>query len=691
MHATTTTPTTPDDRAELPGPRLDRRRSRLAAAIVSMALLAGACGGSGGAADDDTAGATPDPTSVPTGDPDTIDVDPVDAETGPADGTEPETAWDRLAAEAATPDGAVPLETALAGFSLAFGALPGVELPDGPAGDVDGTAAMDWMAQHLDELTPEQRAAVDIALTPLDGNGNPVLPPAPAGRSALPQADAEVRGCYGEVPLFEDVPSSRRYRRVVDRAVFLVEERLGPLLATPYVGFGPGSHLADAAGYAPDCDSTATSCTIRITPFGASAPTDRLLQFLVHEVVHCFQAATIPIRDHQRRPAWLKEGFPTYAGLALGGDGPLTSWWRTYLTHPWRSLYSQSYEALGFFALIEASGQDPFLTFRSAYYDATLEGEFRGAAGSAYDVVMSTWASSFARESDRGLAWDATGPLITPHVYDRGDSVAIAEGEQWALGAGDVASQLAHLTLDAEVITTSVAPGTFGRLGFDSHDDVELRAGDDVWCNRDGGCECPEGSPGAGTATSPVPSIGVLVAITGWGAAGGLIEVRGMSLDDLCGEAPEVPPAVEACLVGTWVSDAFVDPGPIPDYDAVGGDGAVVVIAADGTVDYDLDPMASLVSFDTQIDIGFESASFGEAHGHITATGGVVTLVDLDDTLTYHTLSVGGLQNELPAGPAALIYLASTTTYTCAGDQLVTTQPDVIEGGTIQITFQRQH
>ena len=67
-------------------------------------------------------------------------------------------------------DGSVDLQAALEAFSLVIAPLPGVDLPaaDPPAmyERASGDFAVDWIARHLAELTPQQRAAVDAALAP---------------------------------------------------------------------------------------------------------------------------------------------------------------------------------------------------------------------------------------------------------------------------------------------------------------------------------------------------------------------------------------------------------------------------------------------------------------------------------------------------------------------------------------------
>ena len=57
-------------------------------------------------------------------------------------------------------DGSVSQDTALQAFSIAFGPLPGVSVPQGEAGFVgSGTMAMHWLVGYWDELTSDQQQA----------------------------------------------------------------------------------------------------------------------------------------------------------------------------------------------------------------------------------------------------------------------------------------------------------------------------------------------------------------------------------------------------------------------------------------------------------------------------------------------------------------------------------------------------
>jgi hypothetical protein len=76
------------------------------------------------------------------------------------------TAWDNATA-GITRDGKVPLQTALEAFSVVYGALPGVQMPQGDdAFTGSGTGAVRWLLGHWQELTEEQKTAASRIFDP---------------------------------------------------------------------------------------------------------------------------------------------------------------------------------------------------------------------------------------------------------------------------------------------------------------------------------------------------------------------------------------------------------------------------------------------------------------------------------------------------------------------------------------------
>jgi hypothetical protein len=586
--------------------------------------------------------------------------------------------------------GIVTLDAALGAFATLVGPIPGVEPldPDTPgiAGVTGGGGALRWLAAHLDELTLEQRAAVDALLTPVDGDGQPVPPQAPPAKAA--QAP-EVPGCSFGTTLFDDVAGAEPYRQMVDTALAALETRLGALRVDTAVGFqadsGPqGTASATAAPWAPDCDQQAVACTILITPLGLQSPAD-LQTTLAHELVHCYQAAEISIAAWDALQPWRAEGFANWAAAALFDPTSIAGHWRHYLTHPEMPLFDRGYSAFPFYAHVQHVGGDPWATFEPALHETTNAGAFAVTVGDSLTTVADTWAAGLARDPGRGSAWDTDGPGILPDAYEVPDDALLA-GDSIALHAAAGAHALRHVAFSADVVGVT-ATGAAGRIGWDGASDSLVADLSGPWCTLPGGCECPDGS---NPAPNAIPADGALFAVSGIAVAAS-VEVVGASLADLCLE-PDISVTVEdgpvdECLVGAWVSQMWTLPGPLPDLDATGGAGVVLDISASGDVIYDFEAMEPVSSYDEQIDVTFATVSRGTSTGQVVATGGTVELLALDESGLVHRLEAGPVSQTIPAGPSSYVELTAADSYTCSGNSFTTTEIDPVERSSVTITY----
>jgi hypothetical protein len=655
---------------------MHRTRSRhlLLALVAVTALLAEACGGGGEAA-------APPSTAAPTTD--TADATPAD-DPAPGD-VEPAadidaTAWGALLADLPE-DGTVPLDAALQAFSLAYGPLPGVEVPAGERGVVDGTAAMTWLAQHANELTPAQAGAAAVAMSARDGAGA-IVASAPAGPSRRAVTSPGVSNpCYADaITLTADAEGTAAFRPALDRAIAELEQYLGPLGVPVHLGFSDAAPpvVADAAGWAPDCGSTSRSCTIRLATHATTRPAEAIDASFLHEVVHCFQMTVVPISTLQHRPRWIVEGFAEWAAEQLVDGGVPDNWWSHYLILPGRSLFHRTYDALGLWATLETLGLDPWSTFEAGLLAEGNDAALAATAGDVYGELGTGWAAGFARAPERGTVWDVTAPRISSDRYVAPE-VEVAIGGVVEATTRPAANSLQHVTMFAEVVVVTVGSGG-GRLSYDAGSERLLADLTGPLCGTRE-CECPPGTPRADTEFEDVESASFLLAVTGL-ATPGQVTLEGMTLEDYCGDT---------CLVGVWETDTITVPGPYPELTEVGGAGAILIVEADGTVTYDFDPMGPMTRYDDQLDISFEAASFGVAVGHVTFTDdGQVVVVDLDTSGTYHTLTAGPVNTELPAGPSAYVYFGNGRTVDCTGDVLSMSYTEPVSGQGMQVLFGRQ-
>jgi hypothetical protein len=154
------------------------------------------------------------------------------------------------------------------------------------------------------------------------------------------------------------------------------------------------------------------------------------------------------------------------------------------------------------------------------------------------------------------------------------------------IGVNAAASQLAQLTVEADVVTFTSTPGAHGRLGFGQSTDVLLNAAaGPTYCTKPGGCSCPQGTSHAGTSFVTLPAGPAFVAVTG-GLQFAKVDVHGQSLEDFCKSA--------SCIVGNWRTANATFHFAQLDGTATGGGGIRIKIAPSGHADVDYATMKTI-------------------------------------------------------------------------------------------------
>lgn len=500
--------------------------ARAAVAIVTVFAILGAlgCGGSSGTR---SGRATrPSPATV-----------------GPAPA---DTAWGQLLARIG-PEGDVDQDTALAAFALAFGPVPGAKVPPGPPGNVnDGSEALRWAIRLRDQLSGEQRAAVDrvvAATANAPGGGGP-------GR-AFRQADG---------------PGTSRYRTLIDEMLARFKGPLGALPIPTSVALVGAEGVAWATAVGLDAqdgqDGAAVRCAIGITPTGQKAGDDALAQVIAHEVFHCYQNAWIGTgrvyHDKDVAP-WVIEGAATWAGINTAPEeaGDPDNWWSTYLVSPTMALFSRSYDAVGFYGQVHQQGVDLWPLMAKFHSAAGNLARYHVLADPAGPAFLDAWAPGYFRRPARGPAWDITGKAVPeagtldPPV----DDLPVANGSERGLSAKPFTNTLEVLDTKADV--THFAFTGHARLsdegGFDSTELTDL-----YLCTRSGGnCACPDQAAGDGSDGLPASRQSVtgtlILGLTG-GTDGTTGTVSGQSLKDFCAKRkakPRVTSTLRPCAVVT--------------------------------------------------------------------------------------------------------------------------------------------
>lgn len=462
-------------------------RGAILAAGASLCLVVSACGAPGLYAPPDAAGqATGSPGAPGT--------------SGGVGSSVPTTAWGRAVA-GIRPDGTVPLETALAAFSVAFGPIPGVETPEGDP-EVIGSASgpTRWILNHWDELTSDQQAAVHGYLA-VDG-------PASAQAGLIAAAG----------PVTADVLDQSGFKRLADEMVAKVGAKLNRTLGVPVdVVFRdlpppkPGDIIyantvpLDAAGEAA-VESTPKMARCQVQVGKATQALDGVVEqeaVLAHEVFHCYQyALATKLADAKAMPAWLAEGAGAWVGeeIAAGGSTIGNHYWLGWMSQPKYSLFEREYSAIGFFAHLKTSGVDVWSLLdkmQLAAIGKSADAYLIAVGGAQGDTAIDAWAPSYVSDQGLGTEWFMDGPGKPPGSIALFYRAGMVELDQYPIFEDPVTAYPLRLTVDSEVFVVKPFVAPRG-LMYDKTNGQQKLA--DVagmpFCLKSDDCSCPEGSPG---------------------------------------------------------------------------------------------------------------------------------------------------------------------------------------------------
>ena len=659
---------------------------RFSCVILAITLLIAGCGPGGtgrpggGSTDPDVGGPTDpgDPTDLPE-----IDLTETPREL---------TAWEMVTAGIAE-DGTVPKDVALQAFALTLGDIPGVTPPTADTvGAECGSVALRWVTQHADDLTAEELTAIHEALRPIgDVEG-----------SAARFTQASILGDHGctvgNDGVSEDGEGAEQYRPILEQELAKLEQAFGRTLGIPvYLTLGLGKSGSDTLAWASpqsgtDCDlDPASSCRVQLLVNRAEvASEEKLRMVLSHELVHCFQVSWMPATESLEQPDWLSEGFPDYAGCRLNPAADRTSF-SLYILTSLRPLYARTYDASGFFFHLHSIGADLFGRYPDAYTMTSSHDVFAhliAPSGSDFD---NTWASAMALDPARGDAWYM--PEAPAGATVSVPAGTLVSGNRFTAKVSEPGTRIAHIDFEADIVRFKAGGGQHGRISWDDGGESLLTEIDgQAYCRKIDGCECPPGTTGYPPQT-PIPSLSAMVSVAGT-TEETTLEIIGLSLDDYCRRRnqPEPPPAegVDACIVGTWESDEWILPGPLPALNARGGAGAVVTIHANGLTEWDFSDMQPLTSVDSQIDVVTNQYSRGTATGRIETSDGDWTVSETN-TSAMTGFMIDNILGQIPlvGGPGLFVLLAEGG-YTCGGDLLSYSTTDPVEGTTISISLHRQ-
>ena len=353
---------------------------------------------------------------------------PWDRSSGPPDAT----VWQNITSQIS--DGRMSKDGALQAFAFLHQVdIPGVEIPEGTDGDdhpTSGSGVARWVNAHWDDLEPAQREVIDdtLALGPDDV----VVDIDFAAGTVQGQGRGEVGA--------DDCPKDDAMVQAICADVLRAIAEIGPLLGIPTIKPGTGlvsmkqvkvavSEKDGGTAYAethpadtPLGDYSPCYIVVWKNGWGSVAPgdvaTSVLHEVLTHEVVHCYQNVIWgSVAVHRVMPAWITEG----TALWLASDHThieetmVASQWRVgWLGRPRESLFDRSYDAFGFYALLDTHNFDLWRDMAAAWRIAAASPgspsvPFLKALDGDDLEIRQAWAPSLMRRPQWGKAWETFG------------------------------------------------------------------------------------------------------------------------------------------------------------------------------------------------------------------------------------------------------------------------------------------
>lgn len=438
-------------------------------------------------------------------------------------------------------------------FSMVVGPLPGVSLPP-PEADppyFDGNLAIEYLNHVWDSLTPEQRDAAAKLI-------HHEQPKSQSGMRAWPSAHfpsllpaAFLLGGWKAVD-YQDIADTANGQIagfVNDSPVqFMINVDYGPPPGTEYAH--TWSWFRDRNN--PNAPDVPYPWGCEITLEDQRMQTLDLLgvqSVLSHEMFHCFQqrvegSAAARWTLHP----WLTEGEATWVmcDMVPGAVIPkIVTMWGLYTSNPLAVYSDRSYDAVGVYGHL-SDMTDPGTVWSQLLpmISAGLNGQDQAALtlllqGNQNDY-FTNWGSSYFRVSSQ-TPWNIAGPGDPPKNSPAPQSVSIAPQEAKLLTpAAPYTGELFQVQGTVDIIGIKLLSG-YGRVhdATFSLDSALSTSGPLILCVKQGGCRCPDGTPGVSMytkqATAPI-SVGI-----NGGDTTAMLGVGGDMLDDFC-QKPDPPP-----------------------------------------------------------------------------------------------------------------------------------------------------
>jgi len=405
------------------------------------------------------------------------------------------------------------VQQAVDAYSLAIVELPGATPTELPAGDeIDATWATNAISMVREELTAEQRAALDASR---ETEGPPVtVSPASASAPAAPELEGSTTTVAG-LRHRAAQPLSPQLVRVATLLAQAMNEWFAyrpdlprPVAVVDILRISSTKFAAQANAIRP----AAEACRIEVFRRALRESDAFLVQALSHEYFHCMQFRWDPNHYLDRPlPDWLVEGSAKFADFDLalrsgrqdaGNYLSLTSWF----TAGAAPLDSRSYSAWPLYATYQAHVGDPYEAIAEAFASGGPETpRLLESSGLGTMRARTFWSTAAYRSTRYPPEW--TVPWMTPSRTGGPQDLTVARGTR-GIGRYRVASTpgfshpqfVVTMSRDVGVVTVTARGSTFSTHTRDGT--VHVAEGDsDSFCFAPGGCVCPGGG---GTGAHPM-------------------------------------------------------------------------------------------------------------------------------------------------------------------------------------------
>jgi hypothetical protein len=258
-----------------------------------------------------------------------------------------------------------------------------------------------------------------------------------------------------------------------------------------------GNALADS--WAEWLAKTGTGCEIRIFPDGRAARLAERRRDMLHELMHCAMAELSPtLTAWDALPPYLDEGYSEWAAQRASvewqGSAVASEWWGVWLGPSTLGLRTRSYDAIGFWSLIEHEGVDlwgllPALVHGGNTGDTTRP--FVVARQAAPADMGADWGSTLATFAALAPRWDLNGPAMPRR---KEPDPTIDEGTIKGKAVGEGGAYETRADLQADVIAVQGTPHIGGWFRDSGGRERSIKGDIERFCTVEEGCECPDGT-----------------------------------------------------------------------------------------------------------------------------------------------------------------------------------------------------